>query len=55
MESGSRTAKSLEKYWKAWTNINLLKTFILQVKPYRFLCLNFANRHIFNRKEAAGV
>ena len=36
MESGSRTAKSLEKYWKAWTNINLLKTFILQVKPCRF-------------------
>ncbi|XP_023343230.1 uncharacterized protein LOC111712753 [Eurytemora carolleeae] len=32
MESGSRTAKSLEKYWKAWTNINLLKTFILQAK-----------------------
>ena len=31
MESGSRTAKNLEKYWKSWTNINVLKTFILQV------------------------
>ena len=31
LEPASRTSRGLEKYWKSWTNVHALKTFLIQV------------------------